>query len=173
MVSSIFIIVIAFINWLQIFGMDEIDRRPHVATSFLLHRGKVLLFRRSSKVGTYKGKWSAVSGYVESHEKPYETALKEVFQETGIMSKDLRLLAQHEVEASDAELRMTWKIHAFLFDCATGKVRPNWESAEFKWVRPEDAGKLDTVPKLKEALAALMEKSTQKQSFSGGEIRPI
>jgi predicted aconitase with swiveling domain len=37
----------------------------NVATSVITHKGKVLLLKRSEDVGTYKGKWACVSGYVE------------------------------------------------------------------------------------------------------------
>ncbi|MFC6726725.1 initiation factor 2B, partial [Halobium palmae] len=37
----------------------------HVVTAFLRHRGDVLLVRRSDEVGTYRGKWGGVSGFVE------------------------------------------------------------------------------------------------------------
>ena len=137
--------------------MDIPDKKPHVSTSFLMHNGKVLLFRRSGKVGTYRGKWAAVSGYVEQHEQPYETAVKEVFQETGMMARDLKLLNQGEIEVSDKELRIEWKIHTFLFEAKTDKIKPNWESAEYRWVKPEEVGKMDTVPGLEKALEGILQ----------------
>ncbi len=139
--------------------MEIPDRTPHVATSFLMHNGKTLLFRRSGKVGTYKGKWAAVSGYIERYEQPYETAIKEILQETGIMARDIKLMNQGEIEVSDPELRIEWKIHTFLFETKTDKIKPNWESAEFRWVEPKKIEKMDTVPQLKEALFGLLGKS--------------
>ena len=36
-----------------------------VVTTFLQYEGRILLVQRSSRVGTYQGCWSAVSGYLE------------------------------------------------------------------------------------------------------------
>jgi 8-oxo-dGTP pyrophosphatase MutT (NUDIX family) len=48
---------------------------------------KLLILKRSDKVGTYKGLWGGVAGYVEENEEPYETALKEIKEEVGIEKK--------------------------------------------------------------------------------------
>ena len=37
----------------------------HVVTCFLEHGGEIPLLRRSQRVGTYKGRWAGVSGYIE------------------------------------------------------------------------------------------------------------
>ena len=38
---------------------------PQVVTCILEHGGKILLFKRSSLVGTYGGLWVGVAGYEE------------------------------------------------------------------------------------------------------------
>ena len=49
-----------------------------VVTCILEHDGKILLLKRSNQVGTYRGLWGGVAGYVEELEDPYDTALKEI-----------------------------------------------------------------------------------------------
>jgi translation initiation factor 2B subunit (eIF-2B alpha/beta/delta family) len=58
-----------------------------VVTAFLRNRGEVLLVRRSDAVGTYRGKWGGVSGYVET-EDPLADAYREIHEETGIETRE-------------------------------------------------------------------------------------
>ena len=37
----------------------------HVVTCFLECQGSILLLKRSQQVGSFKGRWAGVSGYVE------------------------------------------------------------------------------------------------------------
>lgn len=49
-----------------------------VVTCFLEHDGKIPLLRRSQRVGTYRGRWAGVSGYIEEGNTPYAQALEEI-----------------------------------------------------------------------------------------------
>ena len=64
--------------------MTEFQEKQ-VVTCFLRNRGDVLLLRRSQRVGSYQGKWGAVSGYVEG--TPEETAWREIEEETGLRAE--------------------------------------------------------------------------------------
>ena len=46
-----------------------------VIACFLEHNKKILLLRRSERVGTYKGRWAGIGGYIEEGNTPYESAL--------------------------------------------------------------------------------------------------
>ena len=52
-------------------------RERSVVTCFLLRRGRILVLRRSQRVGTHRGKWAGVSGTIEAA-TPYERALVEL-----------------------------------------------------------------------------------------------
>ena len=67
------------------------DRFLDVVTVFLTHSDKVLVFKRSSKVGTYRGHWAGVSGYLES-EDPLQQAYTEIAEEVGLSKQDVTLL---------------------------------------------------------------------------------
>ncbi|MDD3448619.1 MAG: NUDIX domain-containing protein [Gammaproteobacteria bacterium] len=133
--------------------------RRHVVTAFLRHGGRVLLVRRSGRVGTYRGRWSAISGYLEDA-APLEQALREVEEETGIPSAVPRLVgAAPALEIEDASLGCCWVVHPFLFEVDDpDAVRLDWENLESRWVRPAEIGEYATVPALAEALAACLER---------------
>ncbi len=128
-----------------------------VVTCFLLRRGtggdEVLLLRRSQQVGTYRGRWAGVSGYIET-EEPLAQAYTEIEEETGLSRDELTLLRTGEpLEVVDAEADRRWIVHPFLFAVAhPDKIRADWEHVETRWVRPQDVADYETVPQLDDAL---------------------
>ncbi len=132
-------------------------RDVEVVTCFLLRRGDggdtLLLLRRSDRVSTYQGLWAGVSGYLES-ESPLEQAYREIEEEVGLRRSDVRLLAQGEpLIVVDETIDTRWTAHPFLFEALRPeRMRLDWEHVESRWVRVEEMGGLETVPRLEEAL---------------------
>jgi len=124
----------------------------HVVTCFLEREGKICLLKRSRQVGTYRGRWAGVSGYLEEGNTPYQQALEELREEAGLAEEDLELLKTGEpLEAVDEELGRKWVIHPFRFRLLSlEKLRIDWEHTEFRWIKPEKITEFETVPKLAE-----------------------
>ncbi|MFC6720856.1 NUDIX domain-containing protein [Halobacteriaceae archaeon SHR40] len=123
------------------------DQRS-VVTGFLRNDGDVLLLQRSEDVGSYRGKWAAVSGYAEGD--PDSQIEREIREETGLdPESDCQLLtAGDPFEVVDEDLGRTWRIHPYLFDCTHRAVQTDWESTEFEWVSPTKILDRETVPDL-------------------------
>lgn len=130
----------------------------HVVTCFLVRDGKVLVLRRSDKVGTYRGKWAAVSGYLEPGEAPLERALIEISEETGIGRERVVLRGEGP---SIAVAGTPFLVHPFLFELRSGEVTTDWEHTDSKWVDPEKLAGLDTVPMLAGAFEAARRAATK------------
>lgn len=139
--------------------MSECER--HVVTVFLRYRKKYLLLQRSHLVGTYRGRWAAVSGYLETDEQPLERAKREVLEETGLHVS--RLIPGAEIVVRDSDT--TWIVHPFIADVNTPKVRLDYEHIGYRWVRFEDIKKFDTVPKLLEALLSVLRPNIAPQTL--------
>jgi 8-oxo-dGTP diphosphatase len=124
----------------------------HVVTCFLESDGEILLLRRSQQVGSYRGRWAGVSGYVET--TPDEQALTEIKEETGLQPKDLQLLRKSEIlTVEDEKLGVRWLVHPYLFHINDRRnIHTDWEHLETKWISPKDIGDFTTVPHLKETL---------------------
>lgn len=128
-----------------------------VVTSFLWNNGEVLILRRSAKVGTFRGRWAGVSGYIEDPED--EQAIREITEETELLDADFKLLKKGKLlEVEDPENNVLWRVRPYLFSIeGRGRIKIDWEHTETRWIKPEEISSFETVPGLKEALFSLLE----------------
>jgi len=132
-------------------------QQANVVTCFLLRRSggedEILLLRRSQQVGTYRGRWAGVSGYIEGAD-PLIQAYAEIEEETALAREDVQLLRTGEpLAVVDAEAERRWIVHPFLFEVREpARIRVDWEHTETRWIRPQDIFQYETVPQLAEAL---------------------
>jgi 8-oxo-dGTP pyrophosphatase MutT (NUDIX family) len=125
-----------------------------VVSCILEHNGAILLLKRSDKVRTYKGKWGAVTGYVEEYETPIETAYKEISEEVSISPDAIELVKKGDpVQFFDNVQGQIyeWKIYPFLFHVKkVDTICIDWEHTMFRWISPSDITQYTTVPRLQE-----------------------
>jgi 8-oxo-dGTP diphosphatase len=127
-------------------------KERHVVTCFLEHNGKIMILRRSDSVGTYRGKWAGVSGYIEEGSTPYRQAWTEIREEAGLDKQAVERVREGEpVEVVDLELGRKWIVHPFRFKALKpDKITTDWEHTEAKWIGPEEIARHETVPNLYE-----------------------
>jgi 8-oxo-dGTP diphosphatase len=127
-----------------------------VVTCFLESGGEILILRRSGEVGSYRGSWAGVSGYIESTAD--EQALTEIEEETNLRREDVELIKRGEpLAVEDEGLGTRWLVYPYLFRIKNrDKIRIDWEHKESRWIKPEDIDRYQTVPKLKEALSRVL-----------------
>ena len=128
-------------------------QEKQVVTCFLESENEILVLRRSERVGSYQGKWAGVSGYIETSAD--EQALVEIEEETSLSREDVELIRKGKpLSVEDKRLGVRWVVHPYLFHIKDrDKVKIDWEHKEARWIKPEEIGNFDTVPKLKETLA--------------------
>lgn len=134
-----------------------------VVTCFLMYKKKILLLKRSNDVKTYKGHWAGISGYIEKNEKPFETAVKEIVEETGLKITDFKLVKRGEPIKFKDNYKgkfFYWVIHPFIFSTTKKNIEIDWEHIDYKWILPEEITNFQTVPKLKEVF-----ESTRKNEY--------
>ena len=118
-----------------------------VLTVFLEHESEVLLCRRSDAVGSYPGRWGAITGHVEAD--PETSARREIREETGLDDEQGSLRRRGEpFTVTDAELGVRWQVHPFRFAAHTRSIEPNWEAETCEWVHPPAIRERETVPEL-------------------------
>ncbi len=137
---------------------DDALEEKHVVTCFLEYGGRILILRRSNKVGTYRRSWAGISGYMEASD--IEQAFTEISQEAQLYKKDLKLVRKGDpLEVIDRNLNRKWIVHPFLFHVkAPEKIKIDWEHTAAKWIKPNELSQYQTVPGLREALARVMKK---------------
>lgn len=111
----------------------------------------ILLLQRSSKVGSYKGRWAGCSGYMEKDEDPDKRAIIEIQEELKIPSDQITLIKKGDpLEIKDKKI--TWVVHPYLFETETDQIQLDWEHNKYMWLSPEEMELInfETVPKLKE-----------------------
>jgi len=124
-----------------------------VVTSFLREDQQILLLRRSAKVGTHRGQWSGVSGYLEGDEPPLTRAITEIREELRLPVESIELVRAGEIlRAFDEGTDTVWIVHPFLFQSKSRTIELDWENTEYRWVNPEELASYNTVPKLRETL---------------------
>lgn len=125
--------------------------RIDVVTAFLTRDDRILLGRRGEGVGTYRGRWAAVSGHRESR-GPRKQAVKEIREETEIEEKNLRHRKTGKpLYVDDQETNRYWKVFPFRFALVSEATpRTDDEHREFRWVEPVDLAQIPTVPRLEE-----------------------
>ncbi len=128
-------------------------RAKRVVSAILENRGRILLVLRSQDVGSFRGRWSAISGYIEGREAPKARAIQEAREETGM--KALKFLAAGRTILTRDD-GTAFVVHPFLFEVPSRRVRLDWENVEHRWVRPEDVDRFDTVPRLKDVIATVL-----------------
>lgn len=129
-----------------------------VVTCFVEHDGKILLLKRSDKVGSFQGRWAGVSGYLESNSK--DQAYTEIREELGLTKEDIDLLVQGPMLSvkGTTDLSSMWHVHLFLFHLDDpDKIRLDWEHTDWQFVYPSEIGNFETVPKLEEALKIVLQ----------------
>ncbi|HLH22836.1 MAG TPA: HIT domain-containing protein [Chloroflexota bacterium] len=131
---------------------EQAHGRPttRVVTCFLEHAGAICLLKRSEAVGSGRGKWHAVSGYLPEGKDPLGHAYDELAEETGLTPGHVEL-RRHAgpVLFADRAGGRPWEVDAFLFRAGTPALSLNWEHVEYVWVPPERLADYDCFPWLR------------------------
>jgi|MudIll2142460700_1097286.scaffolds.fasta_scaffold1350057_1 isopentenyldiphosphate isomerase len=138
-------------------GSVQTYRLREVITVFLSHAGKILVLKRSTRVGTYQGHWSGVSGYLERTD-PLDQAYTEISEEVGLSSDQVTLIRREApLEVVDQVQGRAWRVYPFLFAVREPEqIRLDWENTEMRWINPSELSRLQTVPGLAEVLQRVL-----------------
>lgn len=134
--------------------LPKIDLKTTV-TAILRENDRILILKRSMKVGSFQGRWAGVSGGMLSDESAEEAAVREIEEETTLKPEDYSFAVRGEaiyVRHDD----IVWKVHPFLVNLRSGEVSIDWEHEEFRWVTQQELQSYETVPKLDTVIESLL-----------------
>ncbi|OGI14834.1 hypothetical protein A3K63_03940 [Candidatus Micrarchaeota archaeon RBG_16_49_10] len=116
---------------------------------FVRKDGKYLMLHRNPTKKLMPDVWMAPGGHIERNEGLFEATRREIFEETGLKIKNLKIKVTGNAYLKDMEM-------FFFFitaDYASGKVKDNPEDGELVWLEPKNILKLDNLlAELKEVL---------------------
>jgi 8-oxo-dGTP diphosphatase len=125
-----------------------------VVTAILKKGDRILIVERGKRVNTFIGKWSGISGRMES--TPLESVLREIEEETGIPAEHAALIREGSPIMAEGE-NFVFKVYPFLFEVKEENIRLNWENINYRWILPKDITRYKTVPKLKEVIEEVLQ----------------
>lgn len=94
-------------------------------------RGGILTLRRSSQRGAHRGKWGLPGGKADKGEMPEETAVRELYEETGIQ------IGEEELEYLTKDSSGNRDYYFFLTKVEDPEVNIDLEHDAVAWVLPE------------------------------------
>ena len=105
---------------------------------------QVLMIHRNKK-DEHHGLWLAPGGKVEPNEAPYETAIRETLEETGLQIKDHELRAVLSFpDNGDSPFGEEWHIFVFYSNSFSGNLSKNCPEGDLEWVPKKSLNDLPT-----------------------------
>ena len=111
-------------------------RREFSAGGVLFKGNQVLLIKTPS------GHWSFPKGRIEKGEKPEDTAVREVLEETGVLGEILSYLGDTRYWFTFEGERVFKVVKFYLMRFVKGKPSPSWEVQDARFVPSKEAGTL-------------------------------
>lgn len=107
---------------------------------YIEKEGKILMLHRTKKKNdVMEGKWVGLGGKVESGETPEECIRREVYEESGLIAKALRL--KGFISFPDFQGSGDWYMFLFVCDDFEGEIIESPEG-DLQWVEKERLGEL-------------------------------
>ena len=125
------------------------DRAP-VLICFVRYLNRILLLKRSDKVGIYKGMWDTVAGYIDDKKRLPDKVKEELKEELGLDFRKIKSIKYSEPYIFvDEEIGKTWIRYPILVELTSmPKIKLNKEHTDFTWINPRDLLDYITTPGL-------------------------
>jgi ADP-ribose pyrophosphatase YjhB (NUDIX family) len=105
--------------------------------ALVVHEGTVLLVRRAHEPG--RGSWDIPGGFCNADEHPADTAVREVYEETGLDIEPTELLGMWmDVYGDGDPPETTLNIYYLAVTRDPTSTRPNSEVTEIGWFAPHE-----------------------------------
>ncbi|VVB79924.1 Nucleoside triphosphatase NudI [uncultured archaeon] len=101
--------------------------------------GKYLVLKRKFGLEFDAGKWECSGGKIRENEKPEQTFIRELFEETGLNTKKVREISVLEGETDLVKS----KCHVFFTKVDSRKVKLGEDHIAYKWIKPENFKNLE------------------------------
>ena len=112
---------------------------------YLENNDEHILMIHREKEDEHHGLWLAPGGKIEPNEAPYETAVRETLEETGLTIKDPELKAILSFpDEGDSPFGDEWLVFAFYTNSYSGKLTTDCPEGRLKWIPKNKLNELAT-----------------------------
>lgn len=120
---------------------------------FVFNGDDVLLMKRAAHKRVFPNQYNGLGGHIERHEDPYSGAMREIYEESGLTVRDVRLRSIHHIDAG-AETG----ILLFVFTAHSDSRDLHTDNPEgtLHWVALDEVNRLDLVEDLPLILPRIM-----------------
>jgi ADP-ribose pyrophosphatase YjhB (NUDIX family) len=127
-----------------------------VLNCVVMHKGKILLIKRSASMRLYPGYWNSVGGFLDDNKSLKEKVEEELREELGIRKSQVTSMRFGQVfDQDEPKYKKTWIVHPVCATVKTNKVVLDWEGEEYRWVTLKEAKRLKLLPGFRLVLKAL------------------
>ncbi len=119
------------------------EQEPRVGVGVLVLRGdKILLIKRKYPPG--QGRWSIPGGHVEPGESIYETAERELEEETGLKGRALGVInVDNYICREGGDIKYHYVLVTILVDAHKGKPTPGSDALEAAFIPLDEAKRMN------------------------------
>lgn len=130
---------------------DVVVRKIEIAGFYIENQGRLLLLQNA--VGdTEPGKWGVPAGKLKRGESPMNGAIRELFEETGIMIADFTKIVSLGAFFG-RKPGIDYVFHQFVLKIDVDEVRLSEEHQNYCWATPEEVGRMPLMDGGREAYA--------------------
>jgi len=123
---------------------------------------KLLALKTSEDKKVYPNIWQCITGKINANEKPYEAAIRELKEETGIKSKSMYVIDEVSFYYEAAYDRMNI-IPIFGIIASSNKIRLSDEHQAYKWITSNEILKTFLWNKQKDGAVSFYKMLTKEQ----------
>ncbi len=130
---------------------------------FVRHQDMILLMKRAPHKRVFPNRYNGLGGHIEKDEDPYHSALREIYEESGLTVHNLRLRSIHNIDAGH-----TSGILLFVFTAWAISPIVTKESSEgtLHWIPISKIYELDLVEDLPHILPKILDMPDTAPPFS-------
>jgi hypothetical protein len=118
-----------------------------VMNIYAIYDNKLLLVKRSEKVGWLKNRWHVMAGFLDEEKPLREKVLEELSEEVGV-SLDA-ISSMRVIDHRSVGREKTWIIYSIEIGFITQpSIRLDWEHTGHVWVKKDELSKYELTPEV-------------------------